>query len=144
MPSRTSIDAGYGQSLHDDIKSTALQESGYIVLRVIPSIALRLLWASEALIVCDSLVSSAHNICQIHYERSMNQEIIASLGIWERTSTIQSPSTYNWKSFRGSLFARIGTSAHIHLLRRPGRRDVEVEDVHGQTERHAGVGYLDD
>lgn len=45
---------------------------------------------------------------------------------------------------RGKSLACVGTSSHIHLRGWARRRNVEVEDVHGQTERHAGVGYLDD
>jgi hypothetical protein len=40
------------------------------------------------------------------------------------------------------LFARERTTAHIHLLDRRFGRDVEVEDVHRQPERHACVRDL--
>ena len=40
------------------------------------------------------------------------------------------------------LLTRDRTASHIHLLRRRAGRDVEVEDIHGKTERHACVRDL--
>lgn len=40
------------------------------------------------------------------------------------------------------LLARESTSAHIHLLRLPGGRDIEIEDIHGQAERGTCIGNL--